>query len=563
MKYQDLEDDEEKTPYFKRYREIIGILVKYGFEDVVAHTRFKTLNWHRFMPDRDGTPAMQFTRYERIRLACEELGATFIKFGQILSNRGDLFPQELLIQLEKLQDKVPSVSFADLKPKLEREYGKPLEEVFQSIVEIPLASASIAQVHKVVLKTGEDAVLKIQKPSIRKSVTADIEIMRDLAKILENNFPESAVFQPVELVNTFEKAIRREMNFVTEATSMKRFTKNFAEDKRVYVPKVYDDLTTQKVICQEFVDGKKLSNVTAIKAAGLSPEDAAKMGLDLYFIQVFEHGFFHADPHPGNIFVMPDGRLSFIDFGMMGTLAAEDQYILGDLMYYIYVQDTKKLADTIEAMSKGATTIQKRHEFEQEIRDFLELAHTTSISEVEMSDIIEGLRKVMYEYKISISSNFHLLMRALIIIEGVGLMLYPEYNLMEEVQPYAKRIMAKRYSPQELLKRVYNSIQEVGELALDLPNDIREILFKLKEGKLRVEFEHKGLEPVTQKLDVVSNRIAFAIIVAAMILGSAIVIHAKIPPMYHNVPILGIVTFMLAGFFAFRLLYAISKHGKM
>lgn len=563
MKYQDLEDEEEKTPYFKRYREIIGILVKYGFEDIVAHTRFKALNWQRFMPDRDGRHAMQFTRYERIRLACEELGATFIKFGQILSNRADLFPQDLLIQLEKLQDKVPSVPFNELKPKLEREFGKPLEEVFESIVEIPLASASIAQVHKVKLKTGEDAVLKIQKPSIRKNVTADIEIMRDLAKIVESNFPESAVFQPVELVNTFEKAIKREMNFVTEATSMKRFTKNFAADARVYVPKVYDNLTTQKVICQEFVDGKKLSDVAAIKAAGLLPEDAAKMGLDLYFIQVFDHGFFHADPHPGNIFIMPDGRLSFIDFGMMGMLAPEDQYILGDLMYYIYVQDSKKLADTIEAMAKGATTIQKRHEFEQEIRDFLELAHTTTISEVEMSDIIEGLRKVMYEYKISISSNFHLLMRALIIIEGVGLTLYPEYNLMEEVQPYAKRIMAKRYSPKELFKRIYSSVQEVGELALDFPNDIREILFKLKEGKLRVEFEHKGLEPMTHKLDVVSNRIAFAIIVAAMILGSAIVIHAKIPPMYHNVPILGIVTFALAAFFAFRLLYSISKHGKM
>jgi ubiquinone biosynthesis protein len=563
MKYQDLEEEEEKTPYFKRYREIIGILVKYGFEDIVAHTRFKALNWQRFMPDRDGTPAMQFSRYERIRLACEELGATFIKFGQILSNRADLFPQDLLIQLERLQDKVPSVPFNELKPKLEREFGKPLEDVFGSIVEIPLASASIAQVHKVKLKTGEEAVLKIQKPSIRKNVTADIEIMRDLAKIIENNFPESAVFQPVELVTTFEKAIKREMNFVTEATSMKRFTKNFAADARVYVPKVYDELTTQKVICQEFVDGKKLSDVAAIKAAGLMPEDAAKMGLDLYFIQVFEHGFFHADPHPGNIFVMPDGRLSFIDFGMMGTLAPEDQFILGDLMYYIYVQDTKKLADTIEAMSKGATTIHKRQEFEQEIRDFLEQAHTTSISEVEMSDIIEGLRKVMYDYKISISSNFHLLMRALIIIEGVGLTLYPEYNLMEEVQPYAKRIMAKRYSPKELFKRIYASVQEVGELALDLPNDIREILFKLKEGKLRVEFEHKGLEPMTHKLDVVSNRIAFAIIVAAMILGSAIVIHAKIPPMYHNVPILGIITFVLAGFFAFRLLYSISKHGKM
>jgi ubiquinone biosynthesis protein len=558
----DLDPEEEKTPYFKRYREILKILVKYGFEDVVAHTRFKALNWRQFLPDRDGVPAMDYTRYERIRLACEELGPTFIKFGQILSNRADIFPKDLIVELEKLQDKVPAVSFDILKPKLEREYGKKLEELFAEVNEKPLASASIAQVHKVKLKSGETAVLKIQKPSIRRSVAADIEIMRDLAKIVEKNFPESAVMQPVELVNTFEKAIRREMNFITEATSMKRFTKNFAQDARVYVPRVHDDLTTAKVICQEFVDGKKLSDVVAIKEAGLTPKDAAKMGLDLYFIQVFDHGFFHADPHPGNIFIMPDGRLSFIDFGMMGTLTPEDQFTLGDLMYYIYVQDVKKLADTVQAMSKGAL-IQKRDEFEQELRDFLEEAHTTSISEVEMSDIIEGLRKVMYDYKIQISSNFHLLMRALIIIEGVGLTLFPDYNLMEEVQPYARKIMAKRYNPKELLKRFYSSVQEVGELALDLPNDVREILQKIKQGKLHVQFEHQGLDPLTHNLNEVGNRISFAVVVAAMILGSAIVIHAKIPPMYHGIPLLGIVTFLLAAFFAFRLLHSISKHGKM
>jgi ubiquinone biosynthesis protein len=180
-----------------------------------------------------------------------------------------------------------------------------------------------------------------------------------------------------------------------------------------------------------------------------------------------------------------------------------------------------------------------------------------------MSDIIEGLRKVMYDYKIKISSNFHLLMRALIIIEGVGLTLFPDYNLMEEVQPYARKIMAKRYSPKELLKRFYGSIQEMGELALDLPNDVREILHKIKQGKLHVQFEHQGLDPITTNLNDVGNRLSFAVVVAAMILGSAIVIHAKIPPLYHNIPVLGIITFILAAFFAFRLLYSISKHGKM
>lgn len=556
------EEEELKTPYFKRYRQILKILVKYGFEDIVAHTRFRGLNWRRILPDIDGMPAMEFTRYERIRMVCEELGPTFIKFGQILSNRPDIIPKDLIIQLERLQDKVPAVPFEQLKPKLERELRKPLEEIFSFVDEKPLASASIAQVHRVTLRRGDDAVLKIQKPDVRKSVTSDIEIMRDLAKIIERNFPESAVLQPVELVNTFEKAINREMNFITEAASMKRFARNFANDERIHVPGVYDSYTTQKVICQEYVDGKKLTNLDAIKTAGLTPVEAAKIGLDLYFIQVFEFGFFHADPHPANIFVMPDGRLCFIDFGMMGTLTAEDQFILGDLMYYIYEEDVKKLADTIQSMARD-NLIQKRTEFEQELQEFIEAAHTTSINEVELSAILDGLRKVMYDYKIKISPNFHLLMRALIIMEGVGLTLFPDYNLMEEVQPYARKIMMKRYSPAEILKRVIGSFQEMGELALELPNNIRVIFDKIKQGKLHIQFEHQGLDPMINRMDVVGNRIAFSMVVAAMILGSAIVIHADIPPHYQNIPVIGVAAFLLAAIFALRLLYVILKRGKM
>ncbi len=557
-----LDDDEQKTPYFKRYRQIIKVLVKYGFEDLVAHTRFKGLNWRKILPDREGVPAMQYSRYERIRLVCEELGPTFIKFGQILSNRPDIIPKDLITELEKLQDHVPAVPFEQIKPKLEREFKKPLDEIFSFIDEKPLASASIAQVHLVKLRRGDDAVLKIQKPLIRRSVSADIEIMRDLAGIIERNFPESAVMQPVELVSTFEKAIKREMNFVTEANSMRRFAQNFEHDSRIYVPKVYDSYTTQKVICQEYIIGKKLTDTEAIKTAGMTPKDAAKIGLDLYFMQVFDYGFFHADPHPANIFIMPDGRLCFIDFGMMGTLTLDDQYILGDLMYSIHAEDVKNLADTVQAMARD-NVIQKRNEFEQELREFIEAAHTTSISEVELSDILEGLRKVMYDYKIKISPNFHLLMRALIIIEGVGLTLFPDYNLMEEVQPYARKIIARRYSPAELFKRFYGSAREMGELILELPNNVREVFLKLRQGKLHVEFEHKGLDPMMNRMDVVGNRVSFAIVAGSMILGSAIVIHSGIPPHYKNVPIVGVAAFVLAALFALRLLLAIMKHGKM
>ncbi len=557
-----LEDEEVKTPYFKRYRQIIKVLVKYGFEDIVAHTRFKGLNWRALLPDRDGIPVMEYSRYQRIRLVCEELGPTFIKFGQILSNRPDIIHKDLIVELEKLQDHVPAVPFEELKPKLEREYKKPLEDIFTTIDEKPLASASIAQVHRAKLKQGDDVILKIQKPDIRKSVSADVEIMRDLAKIIERNFPESAVLQPVELVNTFERAIKREMNFVTEAASMKRFAQNFANDPRVYVPKVYDNYTTQKAICQEYIDGKKFTDIAAIKAAGLTPKQAAQTGLDLYFMQVFDYGFFHADPHPANIFIMPDGRLCFIDFGMMGTLTLDDQFILGNLMYHLHTENVVKLADTVQSMAPDQV-IQKRKEFEQELRDFLEAAHTTSISEVELSEMLEGLRKVMYDYKIKISSDFHLLMRALIIIEGVGLTIYPDYNLMEEVQPYALKILAKRYSPSELFKRLYGSLQDMGELVLELPNDVREVFQKLKQGKLHVEFEHKGLDPMMNKMDAVGNRVSFAIVVGAMILGSAIVIHAGIPPLYRNIPVIGVGAFIIAALFAFRLLYAIIKHGKM
>ncbi len=557
-----LDDDEVKTPYFKRYRQILKILVKYGFEDVVAHTRFKGLNWRSLLPDRDGIPAMKYSRYERIRLVCEELGPTFIKFGQILSNRPDIIPKGLITEFEKLQDHVPSIPFEDVKPKLQREFNIPLDEIFEYIEEQPLASASIAQVHRVKLRRGDVAVLKIQKPGIRKSISSDIEIMRDLAKIIERNFPEASVMQPVELVNTFEKAIRKEMNFVTEAASMKRFAKNFTLDSRIYIPRVYDEYTTQKVICQEFIDGKKLTDIAAIEAAGLTPKEAAQIGLDLYFIQVFEFGFFHADPHPANIFVMRDGRLCFIDFGMMGSLTLEDQYILGDLMFYLHSENVKKLADTVQAMAKN-NVIQKREEFEEELKEFLETAHTTSISEVELSAILDGLQKVMYDYKIRISPHFHLLMRALIIIEGVGLTLFPDYNLMQEVQPYARKIMAKRYSPIELIKRIFESIKESGDLMIELPNDIREIINKIKAGKLHIEFEHKGLDPVLKKMDLVGNRVAFAVVVGSMILGSAIVIHSNIPPHYKNVPVLGVVAFVIAAIFAIRLMLAIMKPGKM
>lgn len=547
----------------KRYSEVLSILLKYGFADFVSNTYFSKLvpKNEKWVPLREGQSVFEFSRYERLRLAFEELGTSYIKFGQIASNRPDILPQELINEFEKFQDHVAPIDAALIKETLEANYKQPLETLFAHIDYTPIASASMAQVHRATLHDGKKVVLKVQRPSIIKNIEADIYILYNLAGFVEKHFPETKSFQPVALVRMFERSILKELNFRMEAANILRFQRNFAGNEFIYVPEVYPKLCTKHVLCMEYIDGFKVTNIELLHQHGIERSQLALDGINLYFEQVFDHGFFHADPHPGNFFVLPNKKVCFIDFGMMGIIIEKDKILLGDLMLSLARRDSKTLIKVLQEFADGG--IQNLNDLEYDIIDFFEEYPDKSLDEIEPNEVMEGLNRMFFNYKIKVPQNLLLLLKALVMIEGVGLFLDPKYNIIKNMEPYVERLIARKYEPKKLLRNVYDTYIDFAETLRALPGDVREVMQKLKQGRVHFDIDIPSIDRFNHDFNTVANRIAFAIVVAAMILGSALVIHADIPPHYHNVPVLGVAAFVLAAFFAVRLLWAISKHGKL
>lgn len=539
------------------------VLIKYGFADVVAHPPFSRFlsGLGKFMPKHDGTPVTKYSKYERIRMVCEELGTTFIKFAQIASNRPDLLPDDLIKELEKFQDHAIPIPEDNIRPVLEHELGGGYEKLFEHIDYKPIASASIAQVHRARLHGGEEVVLKIQRPGIQDTVELDISILMHLAQLIENRFPQYASYQPIELVKMFEKSILKEMDFTIEAGNMKRFWLHFRGNDQIYVPTVYPEFSTDKVLCMEFIDGIKCTNLKELETIGLSGKELALTGINLYFEQVFEHGFFHADPHPGNIFVKRDKKVCFIDYGMMGTVVESDKRLLADLLLAVHDQDVHGLKQALLRFSWDETTVNEKN-LEYDIIEFFQNYQNIGLEEIDTNEVMAALNSLFFDYKIKVPSNLLLLLKALVIIEGVGLMLDPQYDIVQNIQPYVHRLLEKKYSPKVMSKWALRSFGEFTKLATSLPEDAQDVIKKIKKGKLHIEFEHKGLEGLNDMLGVLSKRIAFSIIVGSMILGSSLLVMADVPPYYKGIPALGFFGFLLAGFMGLRLLISMLKHGK-
>ncbi|MEZ4961289.1 MAG: AarF/ABC1/UbiB kinase family protein [Saprospiraceae bacterium] len=552
-----------KTTLMGRYEKVIKVLVKYGFADVVVHPPFNrfTKGMRRFIPQHNGLPVTQFTRYERVRMVCEELGTTFIKFAQIASNRPDILPEELIEELEKFQDRALPIPEDNIRPVLLAELGPDFEKRFESIDYQPIASASIAQVHRARLIGGQDVALKIQRPGIKDTVELDINILKRLARLIENRFPQFASYQPVELVKMFEKSIRKEMDFTLEAANMQRFGQLFRGNDKIYVPTVYPEFTTEQVLCMEYIDGIKCTNLAELETIGINGKELALTGINLYFEQVFDHGFFHADPHPGNIFVKRDKRICFIDYGMMGTVVESDKHLLADLLLAVYDQDVYGLKKALLRFSWDEAKVNEKN-LEYDIIEFFQNYHSIGLEEIDTNEVMAALNSLFFDYKIKVPSNLLLLLKALVIIEGVGLMLDPQYDIIQNIQPYVRRLLEKKYAPKVMSKWALRSFGELAQLATSLPADAQDVIKKIKKGKLHIEFEHKGLEALNDMLGVLSKRIAFAIIVGAMILGSSLLVIAKIPPFYKGVPALGFFGFVVAGFLGLRLLISMMKHGR-
>jgi len=552
-----------KTNKLWRYEKVIATLVKYGFEDILSHPPFSSIlpQTSMVVPSRNGRKVSQYSRYERIRMVCEELGTTFIKFAQVASNRPDLIPEDLIFELEKLQDQAPRVPLEQINRVIETELVRPLDQMVESFESEPLACASMAQVHRAVLNGGKQVVLKIQRPGIRETVRADIDILHSLVNVIESYFPQYEHYNPSELLKMFEQSIQEELSFRLEAQNLIHFQNMFRDNHDVFIPSIYRELSTDKIICMEYVDGHKITDLENLAQHNVTGEELAKRGISLYFEQVFEHGFFHADPHPGNIFVLEDGRIAFIDFGMVGSVMERDKVLFAKILLSMYTQDVQGLKKAILKFSTGLSK-EKERDFEYDVIYFLRQYSSVSLEDIDGNEVMRGLNSLFFDYSIRIPSNLLLLIKALIIIEGVGLKLDPQYDIIQNIGPYVQRLLTRTFNPSKISKDVIKTFEDTTYLLQELPDDIREILRKVKEGKLHIEFEHKGLMPFGKELSGSIYHLSYAMIIVAALIASALLIIANVPPYYDDVPVSGIIGIGLSLVGILRLLYLVRKTKK-
>ncbi len=546
-----------------RYEKVFAVLLKYGFEDILAHPPFNRFlpRFDKYLPIREGKLVSELTRYQRIRMVCEELGTTFIKFAQIAANRPDVLPEDLIAELQEFHDRVPFIPTDDIVAVIQAEFGQAPDVLFARFDREPIASASMAQVHRAKLHGGKEVVLKIRRPGIDITIEEDIHILHQLAGLMEDYFPQYQAFQPKELVKMFERSIRKELKFSLEAANQKRFAQQFRGNDRIYVPDLYPEFCTDVIICMEYIDGYKITDLAALEQLGWSGPELALAGINLYFEQVFAHGFFHADPHPGNIFVLPGKQICFIDYGMMGSIVDSDKEMLADLLLAVSDKDVEGLKRSLLRFTPDGKVANEK-DLDYDIMEFFETYSTMTLDQLEGQEVIEGLNGMFFAYKIKIPGNMLLLMKALVIIEGVGLTLDPRYNIIANIDPFVRRLLRQKYGPEKIALRIGKTLQELAQMTFNLPEDIDTILRKVKEGKLRIEFEHKGLDPMYRKMDEVSNRLAISILLASLILGSSLLILADMPPYIWNVPALGFFGFLISGLLSLRLVVSIWRHGK-
>ena len=547
-----------------RYNQIVKVLIKYGFEDLVEY--LEENNQYSFMrkliPKASRKHAMAYSKWAKMRLVCEELGPTFVKFGQILSNRPDLVPLELTFELEKLHDNVPPMLESVAKQVVETELKDKVENLFAWFEPKPFASASIAQVHKVTLHSGKRVALKVQRLGIHDIILEDIKAMYKIAEVLERRIPSLKNFDPIGIVKNFEESILKEIDFINESINIQRFYNNLKNDKTLdqfaEAPKVYSAFTTSKVLAMEFISGIKINQIDKLKAKNIDTKVIARRLTVSYFKQIFEYGFFHADPHPGNLLVLPNSHICYLDFGMMGSMLPRDVSIFSKLFVAITNKDVKIIIKTLQQLSNNVP-ISNMRDLEFDINEFVEKYYVRDIHENEMSTVLLELKDIIIAHGLKVPTYFFLFARSLVTVEGVINKLDADLEQFEIAKPYLRTSITKKYNPIKMGKKVANSIVELADYMEEFPSDLKNAIRKINSGQIKVDLTHKGIDPMVHTLQRITKQLITTFIMVALIIGASLLIVFEIHPLWKSISVLGILSFIIAVILGFGVLKNINK----
>ena len=547
----------------QRLRQIISILIKHGFYPVIERIHLtRLISIPQRIAGRKAIQEQEFISFAtRTRLAFEDLGPTFIKFGQILSTRPDILPEEFIKEFLKLQDEVPPFPFTDVVKAIEQEFKRPVKELFKEIEEKPVAAASIAQVHRAVTREGEGVVIKVQRPDIEAVIDNDLSILQYIAKLIAKYIPESRNYNPVGMVEEFGGIIKKEMDFTLEASYTERFRKNHSDDPRVLIPAVYWNLTGKKALTMESIIGIKIDNVEKLRESGIDTEKISHILAEVLFRQVFEFGVFHGDLHSGNIFVTGPEQIAFVDFGIVGRLDREMQENLADIFVGLVSEDYELLTRVYLRMGILPEDIDEAT-FKREYQDMLFSYFGKPFKKTSVGELLMSYIRLASRYRIRMPRELLLLDKCILELEGLGRLLHPDVNVLVESQQFARRLIAKRFGPAAMMKDAVDTVMEYRTFTKALPVQISQILKKMMSDKFTIDFVHRGLEDLMGEMDRSSNRLTFAIIVAALIIGSSLVIAFDSGPKLFGYPFLGILGFVVAGVLGLWLAFLILRSGK-
>jgi ubiquinone biosynthesis protein len=556
----------KRIRHLGRLREIVNAFTRHGFGYLMKELGLLDL---LSVPKRlflQGSETIEvLSTGERIRMFLEELGPTFIKIGQIASTRPDIIPLDIIQELVKLQDKVSAFPFSEVKKIIEEELADSLENSFREFQETPIAAASIGQVHYAVLTAGEQVAVKVQRPKLKHLIETDLEILKELARLADSRLEWARRYQVRDIVDELAMSIRRELDFEMEARNTEKIAAKFKDNPKVVIPKVFWDYTSAKVLTMEFIDGITLNEEEKLQKLGYDSKVLGETVVNTILQQILIDGFFHGDPHPGNLLVLPNGAIAFLDFGIVGRLSPEMRDHVASFVIALMRQNTDEVLQAISSMGVVPDDV-NYEQLRMDVDLLREKYSDLSFKNMKIGQTITDLFSVAFQYKIKLPTDLTILGKTLLTMEGVVEKLDPDLSIIKIAEPFGKRLIMERYRPKTIIDKVWRRINEYGEMILEWPKTINEISAIMKKGRVKIELTTPELNQFIQRLNIISNRISFSItllsfsiIMAGVIIGTSL--SGQTPILLNKIPVVEIGFVIATGMFLW-LLFSIFKSGK-